>query len=322
MELVPTMDSFCEGEDAQYQAMAYKLDIEDINDFINLTFCCQQATVITDLSDLERIGRSHYMDLNGGCASREELEHLDGRKTALLLIASGAGVVTPYGVVYDNGMELEQAYDGRHFPGYLYDLPVLALEAVSAQGKVTGVLCLPASDRQLQKLRVRAEIDSPDTWMRVIMDELPEKVADALDLEHLSGDDLPGLDRLCRAVAPMGDAEMEKLNAVVLMTETSGAVSICRLAEELDQFEFIPGIQTPEEYGRYMIRESGRFEYDENLEGFYNYRLYGEQRIEAEGGQFNACGYVAYRGTVPLEELLRADRAEQEIGQTEMQKLL
>jgi len=62
--------------------------------------------VITDFSDLERIGRDHYMNLNGGCASREEVENLDGHETALLLIDNGAGVVTPYGVAYDNGMKL------------------------------------------------------------------------------------------------------------------------------------------------------------------------------------------------------------------------
>ena len=60
-----------------------------------------------------------------------------------------------------------------------------------------------------------------------------------------------------------------------------------------------------------MIREPGHFEYDENLEGFYDYRLYGEQRIREEGGLFTARGYVAYQGTMPLEELMRDDPAEQ-----------
>ena len=84
-----------------------------------------------------------------------------------------------------------------------------------------------------------------------------------------------------------------------------------RLAEELEQFDFIPNIRTAEEFGQYMIRESGHFEYDENLEGFYDYRLYGEQRIREEGGLFTARGYVAYHGTIPLEELMQDDPAEQ-----------
>ena len=78
-----------------------------MTDLINLTFCCQQVTVIADFTDLEAVGRDHYLNLNGGCASTEDLNNLDGYETALLLIDSGAGTITPYGVVYDNGMKLE-----------------------------------------------------------------------------------------------------------------------------------------------------------------------------------------------------------------------
>ena len=44
--LAMLLDSFCVGEDAQFQAMAEKFDLTDISDFINMTFCCQQATVL------------------------------------------------------------------------------------------------------------------------------------------------------------------------------------------------------------------------------------------------------------------------------------
>lgn len=98
---------------------------------------------------------------------------------------------------------------------------------------------------------------------------------------------------------------------MTLMTETSGIISICRLAENLDQFDFVPGVRIPEEYGRHMIQESGHFDYDENLKGFYDYRRYGEQRIQQEGGQFNELGYVVYQGETPLEELMRGAPTEQ-----------
>jgi hypothetical protein len=61
----------------------------------------------------------------------------------------------------------------------------------------------------------------------------------------------------------------------------------------------------------YHLQQSGHFEYDENLEGFYDYRSYGEQHIRQEGGQFNECGYVAYRGVMPLEEFMQTGSAEQ-----------
>jgi hypothetical protein len=55
--------------------MAVKLETFDMTDFINLTFCCQEATVITDFSDLEKIGRNHLITINGGAISAELVEH-------------------------------------------------------------------------------------------------------------------------------------------------------------------------------------------------------------------------------------------------------
>ena len=107
---VEKINSFDTGEAAQFQAMAHKLELFELKDLINLTFCCQQAIVITDFSDLAAIGRDHYMNLHGGSASVDELNALDGKGTARQLIESGSGTVTPYGVVYDNGMKLEQVY--------------------------------------------------------------------------------------------------------------------------------------------------------------------------------------------------------------------
>jgi hypothetical protein len=46
----------------------------------------------------------------------DELNALDGKGTARQLIENGGGTITPYGVVYDNGMKLEQVYDGRFLP--------------------------------------------------------------------------------------------------------------------------------------------------------------------------------------------------------------
>ena len=108
--LARRLDSFDDYEAAQFQAMAVRLGTFDMTDFINLTFCCQQATVITSFSDLEDIGKAHILTLHGGHMPVDELEQVDGRAEALELILNEHGTVTPYGVVYDNGMELEQLY--------------------------------------------------------------------------------------------------------------------------------------------------------------------------------------------------------------------
>lgn len=145
--LAKRLDSFDDGEAAQFQGMACKLGVSNIKDFINLTFCCQQATVITDFSDLDAIGRQHYMTMQGGGCRIEELERLDGRKFALDLILNHLeGRITPYGVVYDNGMKLEQLYDGRHFPCY-------DEEWAAEDNKFRSVTSFTASRASLRELR-------------------------------------------------------------------------------------------------------------------------------------------------------------------------
>ena len=313
--LAKRLDGFCAGEVSQFQAMAHKLGLSEIKDFINLTYCCQQTTVITDFSDLEQIGKDHTMTLNGGAMPIDQYQAVNGKEAALQLINGGRGVITPYGVVYDNGMKLEPAYNGHQFPSYLYDHSLLVLEITPKRGLVEGsnpeYLYLPASKHQIERTLLRVGITSPhDAQIRIDCDELPEKVDEALDIEHLSGDDIPAFNRMCQSIEPLKEADMEKLNAVVLFAEAGDMMAVRQLAENLDLFDFVPGLQTPEEYGRHMIRESGHFDYDENLEGFYDYRRYGEQQLRQEGGQFNECGYVVYQGTMPLEELMMEDPAE------------
>ena len=310
--LAKRLASFDVGEAAQFQAMAHKLELFELKDLINLTFCCQQATVITDFTNLETIGRDHYMNLHGGCASTQELEDLDGAETARLLIDSGAGEVTPYGVVYDNGMKLEQYYDGQHFPAYLYEPCMLMIGLTfrlePEDTKNITWLYLPAAKGQLERAMVRSGITDPaDMRFRFSESMFPDEVDAALDFRY---ENIYELNDLALAVSKLSVEAQKKLGAVVEMAEPEYASQICRLAENLDQFEFAPGAHAPAEYGRFMIQESGHFEYDENLEGFYDYEKFGLQRMEQESGMFTDRGYVSYHGTMSLEELMMEDPAE------------
>ncbi|WP_342983598.1 hypothetical protein [Flavonifractor plautii] len=60
-----------------------------------------------------------------------------------------------------------------------------------------------------------------------------------------------------------------------------------------------------------MIQKSGHFEYDANLDEFYDYERYGLQHMEDQSGMFIDHGYIAYVDTVNLEELMAEDPIEQ-----------
>ena len=309
--LAKRLDSFDTGEAAQFQAMAHKLDLFELKDLINLTFCCQQATVITDFSDLAAIGRDHYMNLHGGSAKTEELDALDGEETARRLIESGGGTITPYGVVYDNGMKLEQVYDGRFFPCYYYE-PNAITVAVTSKSELEDTehitwLYLPMEREEVDRALLRGGITDPSEIRLSLEDsQLPNEVDVLLDMEY---ETLSDLNELAAATDGLSKADMEKLGAVVMLAKPKSAAQIKNLAESLDLFDFAPGAHTSQEYGKYMIRQSGHFEYDENLDAFYDYEKYGTERMNEEDGMFTDRGYIAYKGYTSMEEVMNGSQS-------------
>ena len=309
--LAKRLDSFDTCEAAQFQAMAHKLELFELKDLINLTFCCQQATVITDFSDLAAIGRDHYMNLHGGSASVDELNALDGKGTARQLIENGNGAVTPYGVVYDNGMKLEQVYDGRFFPCYYYE-PNAITVAVTSKAEPEDTehitwLFLPMVQEEIDRALLRGGITDPSEIRLSLEDSwLPHEVLDLLDMDHV---DISELNALVQALDEFSDMSIRKYAAAAVMARPHTTEQAKHLAENLDLFDFAPSASTPEEYGKYMIQKSGRFDYDENLDAFYDYEKYGTERMNAEDGMFTDRGYIAYKGYISMEEVMNGSQS-------------
>ena len=309
--LAKRLESFDTGEAAQFQAMAHKLELFELKDLINLTFCCQQATVITDFSDLAAIGRDHYMNLHGGSASVDELNALDGEETARRLIESGGGTITPYGVVYDSGMKLEQVYDGRFFPCYYYE-PNAITVAVTSKAEPEDTehitwLFLPMVQEEIDRALLRGGITDPSEIRLSLEDSwLPHEVLDLLDMDHV---DISELNALVQALDEFSDMSIRKYAAAAVMARPHTTEQAKHLAENLDLFDFAPSASTPEEYGKYMIQQSGRFEYDENLDAFYDYEKYGTERMNAEDGMFTDRGYIAYKGYISMEEVMNGSQS-------------
>ena len=318
--LAKRLNSFDTQEKAKFQAAAVRFGLFDMSHLIDLTFCCQETTVITDFSDLEKVGRRHYLDVNGGSASREELENVDGYETALL-IGDGDGTITPYGVIYDNGMQLRPVYDGQNFPLYqdrdsVFLLGLSHKSELSMNSATTWVF-LPASAQRLGRALERSGFEGTnDLHIRLSESMAPNEIDSRLDVEHESLNDL---NQLASAIVLLDDAQRVKLGAVVQMANPRSATEMTALAQNLGLFDFVPGIHSPREYGEFMIRESGHFDLDDDLAPFIDYEAYGQKQINAEGGVFNDQGYVAYKGPQSLSELLMRPPVEQRYTGPEMQ---
>ena len=316
------LESFDRYELLQFNAAVERFGLSAADELIDLSFCAREVTVVSDFTDLEKTGKRHYLTVHGTCDPKE-LENLDGKETALALISGQPGYVTQYGVVYDNGIKLEQAYDRKHLPPiWMPENRILELKI-----RVTGEddpkkqewVQLPASQIKLERAMLRAGIPSCGEMQMLVSDSrFPDEVDCTLDVEHGS---LFELNRLCHACSGFKEQNFKKLGAVCQMAKPTCAANIRQLAENLDQFDFAPCVHTPEELGKYMIQQSGHYEYDENLEDFYNYGDYGVKRMLQEDGTFVDRGYISYRGTLTLEELMRDDPAESQQQEQELQMM-
>ena len=305
------LESFDRYELLQFNAAVERFGLSAADELIDLSFCAREVTVVSDFNDLELVGKRHYLTVHGACDPKE-LEDLDGKETALALISGQPGYVTRYGVVYDNGIKLEQAYDRKHLPqSWMAENSILELK-IRATGeddpKKQEWVQLPTSQIKLERAILRAGIPSCGEMQMLVSDSrFPDEVNYALDFERES---LFELNRLCQICSNFKEQDFKKLGAVCQMAKPECAANLLQLAENLDQFDFAPNARTPEELGRYMIQRSGHYEYDENLEEFYNYGDYGVKRILQDDGVFVDRGYVSYHGTLTLDELMQDDPAE------------
>ena len=305
------LESFDRYELLQFNAAVERFGLSAADELIDLSFCAREVTVVSDFNDLELVGKRHYLTVHGA-ADTKELEKLDGKELAQALISGQPGTVTQFGVVYDNGVQMKPVYNRKQLPqNWIAETCIMELEIGAKGAEAANAhewVQLPASRIKLERAMLRAGISSCGEMQMLVTDSrFPDEVDCALNFEHES---LFELNRLCQICSNFKEQDFEKLGAVCQMAKPACAANIRQLAENIDQFDFAPSVHTPEELGKYMIQQSGHYEYDENLDEFYNYGDYGVQRMLQEDGVFTNHGYVAYNGTLTLDELMRDDPAE------------
>ena len=163
-------------------------------------------------------------------------------------------------------------------------------------------LYLPMAQEEIDRVLQRSGIaDSADARLRLEHSQLPDEVNVLLDMEHESLEDL---NALAQATGTLSTDNIKKLGAAVTLAKPQNAEQAKNLVENLDLFDFAPDAHSPAEYGKYMIQQSGHYEFDENLDEFYDYEGYAQQRLNDEDGMFTDRGYIAYKECFSLEKIM------------------
>ena len=120
--------------------------------------------------------------------------------------------------------------------------------------------------------------------------------SDVLGLSDYLGEyeSLDELNYLAHLLEEMTSDELEKLEAVMDAGEYTGSVrELINLTQNLDCFEFYPGVKDEEDLGRMYILEFDALQIPEHLVDYIDYEAYGRDVRINDGGHYAPGGYVA-----------------------------
>lgn len=161
--------------------------------------------------------------------------------------------------------------------------------------EVGEYLKFPTTIEEVQALFSRIGIDGKRYEEYFITDYQ----SDVLGLyDHLGEyESLDELNYLAHLLEEMTPDELEKLEAVMDAGEYTGSVKdLINLTQNLDCFEFYPGVKDEEELGRMYILEFEALTVPEHLIDYIDYEAYGRDARINENGHFAPGGYVRGSG--------------------------
>lgn len=293
------MEHLTEYERKVLAVYANDCDVSTIKDLINLTFSMKGLSLLTDFSDASQVGVRLYTD-EFSEIPEEQMDFTEFAKNAL---KESNVKVLPYGVLVDHGFELLEVYNGKTFPKFIVSEETVVVVEVQNTTGDREYLYLPTDICSMDKVKERLQVREyremkvtevknlrlPDTLLPI-----PEDINEIQQLTLFN--------EMCRKVRRFQEAELKQLAAAVQFTGLINFSDVAYIATHLNEFEINPTVHNDEEYGKYLITESGLFEVDELLLPHINYAAFGADK---KAGTFEVSGYVddGFVGvTRPIEE--------------------
>ena len=309
--LAKRMDSFTYDELLQFYAAAQYEQLQSPKDLINLTYNLPCYTVVHDLRNLEAIGKTHYMNINGA-VSASEMKKIDFAAIGRELIRSGNGKPTECGLLFKNqDVPYEEVYDGVNFPEY-YHTECLAAVSIT-HGRKTEHLYLPCDELSITKAMYRVGAANTDE-LTVRLDSLEVDAHEWSDRikQLLRDSSIYDVNEVLAAI-DTADMNLDKLSAVMEYADADSPEAIIALAEHIDDFVFVPDVHDPIAVSGSTIASIKEYALHPHLEDFFDHQRFGEHLIKQYDGKFVSGGYVCMDEGAYLDEIL-ADIQDQGMG--------
>ena len=279
-------------------------------DQINAKFNLDCYTLVQNVRSINDIGRMHLSTLKGGL-TQEELDTVDFAKIGRELLDSGKGISTEYGILFRNEeIEYKEAYDGQVFPEGWYGCEKHVLEVeIGYNGKSEYVYLLEEELAIKKSLkRLGAPYESVCTYQlkgdSFADREWSEKFKRFLDTESILA---------VNAFTELLDrhyVNMDKLLKLSKYAEAEMLGQVRKLAEQIDEFDYINGITDAENLGEYLTGCDPDYCVADELHPFLDHAGFGEEFLKEHDGRFIDCGCMYIKdGDKTLEEILGQSKA-------------
>ena len=269
--LARRLDGMTEYEKRVVGVYSSETGIREMKQLINLTYSLQGLSLLTDLTDGNRVGLRLYLDRHLAI-SEEEKSKMDFNAYAQKIFSEGKCKFLPHGILVDQGFQMEEVYNGKTFPEYI-DRPDETVAVLSLENEAGDkeYLYLPtdisAMDKVKKRLNIAAFAEGIVNGIENI--RLPESILPSPEdmCMSLQGDvqKLTLFNEMCQTVSCFDEAKMDWLAMAAGFVGTSEFTDITYIAKHLDEFEIHPQIHTDKEYGEFLVKEAGMFEVDELL---------------------------------------------------------
>lgn len=164
------------------------------------------------------------------------------------------------------------------------------------EGRLVGeYLKFPTTTEEVQALLKRIGIDGV-RYEEIFITDYEISISGLHDClgEYESIDEL---NHLACLLSELDQSDLEKFEAVIDSGEhTSSVADLINLAQNLDYYEFYPGVGDDETLGRIYVEDMEAIDVPEHLLNYFDYEAYGRDIRLEEDGHFAPGGYVLNNG--------------------------
>ena len=301
--LARRIECFFDNEFNQFSIAVDRAKAVSLKDMINLTFNLDKYTLITDISDMTKVGREYVLNTEGAVPVDSRYDEKYAR-IGRDLLNSGRGIFTEKGLLFIENKPLDEVYDGQAFPTFAYNQSIADVE-IEYNGKMETVF-LPDSELAFGKAinRLGAQYLEDCDCVMEILNSKYNGLSETLDQIFTSN----GINELNSILRRLRDEDIEpnKLAAAIEYTGVTSPHDIDILVDNIDDLELITDIDENDydEVGHYFLNNSDDYELSEELEDFFDFHEFGEYIAEERSGQFVSGGFIYYNGNYDMSEIL------------------